>query len=97
MNPPEHAAAAAVDALERLTAELDPRAFATTLAAGEGTVPHLRVSTRNAQLAEDICARDGWFWWSWQERLAPLTEVSAAAAKVAGVLRLIPERAAHGR
>ncbi|HEY5990027.1 MAG TPA: hypothetical protein VIV12_27125 [Streptosporangiaceae bacterium] len=95
MNPAEHTAGAT--ALERLAAELDPRMFATTLVAGEDTVPCLRVASRSAQLAEDICARDGWFCWSWQERLTPLTEVSAAAAKVAAVLRLIPEPATHGR
>ncbi|HEY5985540.1 MAG TPA: hypothetical protein VIV12_04035 [Streptosporangiaceae bacterium] len=95
MNPAEHMAAA--NALERLAAELDPRLFATTLVAGENTVPCLRVASHTAQLAEDICARDGWFRWSWQERLAPLTEVSAAAAKVAAVLRLIPEPSTHGR
>jgi hypothetical protein len=63
MNPGEQTAA--VTALERLAAELDPRTFATTLVAGENTVPCLCVASRNAQLAEDIYARDdGWFWWS---------------------------------
>ncbi|HEY5985741.1 MAG TPA: hypothetical protein VIV12_05055 [Streptosporangiaceae bacterium] len=95
MNLAEHTAA--VNALERLAAELDPRAFATTLVAGEGKVPCLSVASRNAGLAEDIYAQDGWFWWSWAERLTPVTEVSAAAAKVAAVLRLIPEPSTHGR
>ncbi|HEY5990293.1 MAG TPA: hypothetical protein VIV12_28490 [Streptosporangiaceae bacterium] len=94
MNPTEHTAA--VNALERLAAELDPRAFATTLVAGEGRVPCLSVASRNAGLAENIYAEGGWFWWSWAERLTPVAEVSAAAAKVAGVLRLTPEPA-HGR
>jgi hypothetical protein len=95
MNPTEHTAAAS--ALECLAAELDPSAFATTLVAGQGRAPCLTVASRNAQLAEHIYVQDGWFWWSWAERVAPVTEVSTAAAKVAGVLRLIPEPAAHGR
>ncbi|HEY5990299.1 MAG TPA: hypothetical protein VIV12_28520 [Streptosporangiaceae bacterium] len=77
MNPTEHTAA--VNVLERLAAELDPRAFASTLVAGEGKVPCLSVASRNAGLAEDIYAQN------------------EAAAKVAGVLRLISEPAAHGR
>jgi S-adenosyl methyltransferase len=95
VNPAEHTAA--VNALERLAAELDPGVFATTLVAGEGKVACLSVASRHAGLAEDVCARDGWFWWSWAERLAPVTEVSAAAAKVAAVLRLLPGPAAHGQ
>jgi hypothetical protein len=94
MSPTEHTAA--VKALECLAAELDPRSFATTLVAVEGKVRCLSVASRNTQLAEDIYASDGWFLWSWAERLTPVTEVSAAAAKVAGVPRLIPEAAAHG-
>lgn len=95
MIPAEHVAP--VNALERLAAEFDPSVFAITFAAGEGKVPCIRVASRNAQLAETISAHDGWFWWSWAERLAPTTEVSAAAGKVAGVLRLIPESASHAR
>jgi hypothetical protein len=85
MNPTERDAA--VTALERLAAELDPDAFATTLVAGDTQVPYLCVATRSPQLSETIYAQDGWFWWSWAERLTPITDVPTAAAKIATVLR----------
>jgi hypothetical protein len=86
---------AAVMALERLAAELDPGEFATTLVAGDARVPYLDVATRSPQLSETIYVLDGSFWWSWQERLTPITDVPTAAARVAAVLRLMPEPA-HG-
>jgi hypothetical protein len=55
----------------------------------------LDVATRSPQLSETIYVLDGSFWWSWKERLTPITDVPAAAARVAAVLRLMPEPA-HG-
>ncbi len=81
-------------ALESLAAALDPPDYATTLVTGDGRVPHLTVASRHAaQLAEDVHVQDGWFWWSWAERIAPADNVTAAARKVAAVLRIIPEPA----
>ena len=93
MNAPERDPA--VTALERLAAELDPGEFVTTLVAADSAVPYLDVATRSPQLSETIYALDGCFWWSWQERLAPVTDVQTAAARIAGVLRLIREPS-HG-
>jgi hypothetical protein len=82
-------------ALIRLAAAFDPREYVTTLVAGSGPAPHLVVARRSAQLAEDIHAHDGWLWWSWAERIAPVTGLAAAAAKIATVLRTVPEPS-HG-
>jgi hypothetical protein len=90
MNAPERDAA--VTALECLAAEMDPNEFVTTLV-GDSQVPFLKVATSSPQLSETIYALDGCFWWSWEERLTPLTDVSAAATRIAAVLRLIPEPA----
>jgi hypothetical protein len=91
MNAPERDPA--VTALERLAAELDPSEFVTTLVTGDDHVPFLNVATRNPQLSETIYALDGSFWWSWEERLTPLTDVPVAAARIVAVLHLIPEPA----
>lgn len=73
-------------ALESLAAALDPRNFATTLVTGQGRPPRLTVTSRHAALAEDVCAQDGWLWWSWGERLAPFEDAPAAAGKIATAL-----------
>jgi len=91
MNAPERDTA--VTALERLAAELNPTEFVTMLVAGDNQVPYLDVGTRSPQLSETIYVQDGCFWWSWAERLAPITDVPTAAAKIAAVLRLITEPA----
>jgi len=89
-------ATAAQAALEALAAAIDPRDHVTTLVTGTGRVPHLTVTSRHArELAEHVYAQDGWFWWSWAERIAPTADTTAAAAKVTSVLRTIPEPA-HG-
>jgi hypothetical protein len=93
MNAPERDTA--VTALERLAAELNPTEFATMLVTGDNQVPYLDVATRSPQLSETIYVHDGCFWWSWAERLAPITDLPTAAAKIAAVLRLIPQPA-HG-
>jgi len=79
-------------ALERLAAALDSRDYATTLLTSHGQTPRLTVVSRlTTALAEDIYAGNGWYWWSWAEKLAPIADVPAAARKIATVLRTIPE------
>jgi hypothetical protein len=91
MNAPERDTAVA--ALERLAAELNPTEFVTTLVAGDTQAPYLDVGTRSPQLSETIYVHDGCFWWSWAERLAHITDLPAATAKITAVLRLITEPA----
>ena len=82
-----------IAALETLASEIDPGEYSTAIVC-HGGVPCLRVASLQApQLAEDIYAGRGWFWWSWAERLTPCEEPAAAAAKVARVLRAVPEPA----
>ncbi len=70
----------------------DPdRDFVTILVVGQGRPPRLAATSRHAALAEDIYAQDGWFWWSWAERLAPYSDTPAAAGKLATTLRVTPE------
>lgn len=74
-------------ALERLAGQLDSGTLAVTLVTGNGW-PSLKVTSRHAsQLTEHIYASSGWFWWSWAERLAPVDDLAAAAAKITRVLR----------
>jgi hypothetical protein len=81
---------AATAALERLAAALDPREFATTLTTGAGQPPRLAVASRHAQIGGDIYADHRAFWWSWSERIAPITDPPAAASKISSILHAIP-------
>ena len=79
------------DHLENLAAALDPGQY-TAVLLGEGEMPCLRVSNRLAhRLSEDIYAGRSYFWWSWAERITSCDDSAGAAAKVAYVLRAVPE------
>jgi hypothetical protein len=41
------------------------------------------VTSRHAQFGDDIYADHQAFWWSWAERIAPVTEPAAAAGEPA--------------
>lgn len=82
-------------ALEALAAALDPGDFVTTLTAYHDRAACLAVTSLHAAIGEDIYVADGWFWWSWAERIAPVAAVPTAAGKVATVLGVVPE-SAHG-
>ena len=79
-------------ALEALAEAIDPRTHATTLTTGPGRAPHLTVTSRHAQFGDDIYADHQAFWWSWSERIAPVSEPAAAARKIASMLRATPGR-----
>lgn len=91
----------AMKGLDALGANLDRRGFMTTVMEGGGP-PCVRVVSRvTAQLSENVYAApadDGslWFWWSWAERIAPISDVGVTADKVARVLRLSPSPVASG-
>jgi len=80
-------------ALEALAAALDPGDFVTTLTAHRDRAACLAVTSRHAAIGEDIYVADEWFWWSWAERIAPVSDVTTAAGKVATVLGAVPESA----
>jgi hypothetical protein len=81
---------AATAALELLAAALDQSEFATTLTSHPGQPPCLAVTSRRADIGGDIHADHRAYWWSWGERIAPVTDPPAAARKISGALRAIP-------
>ncbi|HZC40985.1 MAG TPA: hypothetical protein VE343_09965 [Streptosporangiaceae bacterium] len=74
-------------ALESLAAALDPGDHVTALVTGGDRPPRLAVTSRRTRLCDDIYAAHGWFWWSSAERIAPTSELSAAARAVSASLR----------
>jgi hypothetical protein len=89
--PETVAADEVISHLEALAADLKGRGFTTTITP-DGRYPSVRVvSSTTAQLSEQVYAApasDGsvWFWWSWAERIAPVEDPGAAAARIAHVL-----------
>jgi hypothetical protein len=77
-------------ALVALAAALDPRDFVTTLTTGPSRRPCLSVTSRQAQIGDDISADHRAYYWSWSERIGPITDPQAAARKVSAVLRAVP-------
>ena len=74
-------------ALETLAAELQRRGYEAKIITPEGREPWLAV--RNPQvpmLAETVLVHAEWFWWPWQDRIGPATDVPAAADRVLRVL-----------
>jgi hypothetical protein len=87
---PQNAADQVVDHLERLAAELPASEYHARLVIAAGRRPHLHVRNRSAgMLAEDVLVEADWFWYSFAERIAPVTDVPAAARKIARVLRAV--------
>jgi hypothetical protein len=79
----------AVTHLEALNVCLAGRGFETCIAparhglnVANGTVPEIRENI-NAAPADD---GTWWFWWSWGDRIAPVTDLETAAFKIAYVL-----------
>ena len=77
-------------ALEALAAALDPRDYITTLTSGYGRTPRLTVTSRHAQIGDDIYADSSSYRWSWAEQIAAVDDPAAAARKVTTVLRTAP-------
>lgn len=82
-------------ALVALAAALDPRDYAVTLTTGTGRRPCLTVTSRHAAISDDIGADPCAYYWSWHERIGPISDPAAAARKVSAVLRAVP-RPPHG-
>ena len=82
-------------ALVALAAAIDPREFATTLHVPHGRPERLNVTSRRADIGDDITADHAAFYWSWAERIGPISDPAAAARKISSVLRTTPEPA-HG-
>ena len=48
------------------------------------------MTSRHAQIGGDIHADHRAFWWSWGERIGPVTDPPAAARKISSALQPIP-------
>ena len=80
-------------ALERLAAALDPAEYATTLTSSPGRLC-LTVTSRHAAIGDDIGADHRAYYYSWGERIAPISDPATAARMISAVLRAVPQ-AAH--
>jgi hypothetical protein len=77
-------------ALEALAAALDPADYATTLINSPGR-RCLSVTSRHAQIGDDIWADHRAFYWSWGEWIAPISSPATAARMISVVLRAVPQ------
>jgi hypothetical protein len=76
--------------LESLAAVLPAEDYHAHLVVAHGGRPSLHVRNRSAGvLAEDVLVEAGWFWYSFAERIAPVTDVPAAAGKITRLLRTV--------
>jgi hypothetical protein len=85
------AAREAVTQLEALARELAERNFETRVTSDGGTPSLSVINPATLSSRETIAvapADDGawWFWWSWGNRIARITDVGTAAFKIAYVL-----------
>lgn len=90
MNAPRtDGASEAVAQLEALSAELAGRGFKTRVTAdGHSLNVANRVVPEVREVISVAPTDDGawWFRWSWGDRIAPVTDIEAAAFKIAYVL-----------
>jgi hypothetical protein len=78
---------AEITVLEKLAAELTSRGFETRLAVPQGHVPSLAITNPQVTaLSETVVAGEDCYWWSWAERIAPVADISEAAAVISRVL-----------
>jgi hypothetical protein len=75
-------------ALEALAGALNAQEWVTVLTVrGLGHTPRLHVTNRSVpDLASDVYAEAGWFWWPHAERIAHAGDPAAAALMVAQTL-----------
>jgi diadenosine tetraphosphate (Ap4A) HIT family hydrolase len=79
-------------AMEQLAAALRARGFRVMMDLACGGVPHMTVhNPAAARLSETIIGHAGAFWWSWREQIAPVSDVTTAAAVIARVLATADE------
>jgi len=82
--------AAGAAELEKLAAELNGQTYTVALITGDGRRPRLHISNRDAcQLAEYVYSDGTDFFWGWAQRIAPVSDLPAAAAAIDRVLRVL--------
>jgi hypothetical protein len=81
--------------LEKLAVELAVRGFPTTITTPDGRPPYLTAQNPDTSaLSVMILADQGFYWWSWAERIGPASDVASAARRIAHVLAGVPDGAA---
>jgi hypothetical protein len=76
--------------LERLASELRSNGLETHFVTPIGKRPYLHVRNPQARiLAENIVTEAGWYWYSWAERIAQVSEVVSASEKITRMLRTL--------
>ncbi len=79
--------AAGMAELVQLAAELHARGHRAHLVTPAGQRPYLHAANPGV-LSENVAYEAGWYWWRpWADRIAPATDVPAAADKITRVLR----------
>jgi hypothetical protein len=73
-------------ALQALGAALNRRGFEVVFNPGENLPSLSARNPRHARLDETVRVSDNSFWWSWAERIGPLTDIEEAAAAISRVL-----------
>lgn len=92
----EHDHDGSTSSLGMLADELAARGYEAQLITPDGRRPSLAVrNPATPILAENVVADAQWFWWSWADRIAEVTDVAAAAERVAHVLATGKEHS-HG-
>ena len=87
MENNEHDHEAATAALGRLAGELTARGCQARLSTPEGRRPSLTVRNPAAPLLTKYVVADAeWFWWSWADRIAQVTDITVAAMSVVRAL-----------
>ena len=84
-------ASAEARAVHELAAALAGR-LRVLFTAAAGARPSLTVTASHLPHARgvSVIAREGWFWWPWGERIAPLADVTGAADLVAAQVTARP-------
>jgi len=81
--------------LEKLAVELAVRGFPTTITTPDGRPSYLTAQNPDTSaLSVMILADQGFYWWSWAERIGPASDVASAARRIAHVLAGVPDGAA---
>jgi len=75
-------------ALDLLAAELNGDDYAAGVVAHAGRRPFVHVRNRHACVrTENIYCGDGFYWFGWAERIAPVTDVAACPFTGSGATR----------
>ncbi len=87
-SPPDTAAETA--ALEDLAARLDREKFVVSVVGNTGKRACLRVSNRHAgALAEVVYCIDGWYRWSWGDKIGNCADLDHVAKMITHVLKIV--------